>query len=264
MNAVWIVAVYEGRGTTRTLVPIGTSFAVRCPSMNKLVTAQHLFTQKVIIRDPVTRREIKHHYRLRPAQEYVIIRGMVRSGGITEVTGTDIIPVQHFSGDRKLDWAVLRRTDGVKFSDRDDITLPICHSTDLPVVEMEPYVKIYHCNVSAFTNPDPRSDLLSVECTPRTIVSQRTENHINMPHGVFSGSSGGAVVDYMGRVVGIVLESWSPISVTEINSDMDQEERDSITNSNNNSIANSYGTYAISVIPSKIPDLLIALEIGEV
>jgi hypothetical protein len=54
------------------------------------------------------------------------------------------------------------------------------------------------------------------------------------------------------------------ISVTEINSDMDQEERDSITNSNMNSIANSYSTYAISVIPSKTPNPLIALEIGEV
>ena len=60
MNAVWIVAVYEGRGTTRTPVPIGTSFAVRCPSMNKLVTAHHLFTQKVIKRDPATRREVSH------------------------------------------------------------------------------------------------------------------------------------------------------------------------------------------------------------
>jgi hypothetical protein len=123
MNAVWIVTLYEGRDTTRTLVPIGTSFAVRCPSMNKLVTAQHLFTQKVIKRDPVTRGEISHYYRRRPAAEYVIIRGMVRSGGITEVTGTDIIPVQYFRGDSKLDWTVLVRTDGVQFSDRDDITL---------------------------------------------------------------------------------------------------------------------------------------------
>ena len=264
MNAVWIVAVYQGRGTMRTLVPIGTSFAVRCQSMNKLVTAQHLFTQKVIRRDPETRREISHHYRRRPAAEYVIIRGMVRSEGMTEVTGTHIIPVQYLCGESKLDWAVLVRTDGVQFSDGDDITLPICPLADLPVVETEPYVKIYHCNVSAFTDPDPRSDLLSVECTPRTIVSQRTDNHINMPHGVFSGSSGGAVVDHMGRVVGIVLESWSPISITEIGSDMDLEEKDSTTNSNMNSIANSYNTYAISVIPSKIPDLLIALEIGEV
>ena len=44
----------------------------------------------------------------------------------------------------------------------------------------------------------------------------------------------------------------------------DQEEKDSTTNSYMNSIANSYKTYAISVIPSKIPNLLIALEIGEV
>jgi hypothetical protein len=232
--------------------------------MNKLVTAQHLFTQKVIRRDPVTRREISHYCRRRPAAEYVIIRGMVRSGGITEVTGTDIIPVKYFCGDSELDWTVFVRNDGVKFSDRDDITLPICHSTDLPVVETEPYVKIYHCNVSAFTDPDPRSDLLSVECTPRSIVSQRTGNHINMPNGIFSGSSGGAVVDHMGRVVGIVLESWSPISVTEIDSDVDQAEKDSIINTNINSIANSYSTYAISVIPSKIPNLLMALEIGEV
>ena len=72
------------------------------------------------------------------------------------------------------------------------------------------------------------------------------------------------MVDHMGRVVGIVLESWSPISITEIDNDMDQEEKDSTTNFNMNSIANFYNTYAIGVIPSKISDLLIALEIGEV
>ena len=99
MNAVWIVAVYEGRGTTKTLVPIGTSFAVRCPSMNKVVTAHHLFSQKVIRRDPVTRREIGNYCRRRPAAEYAIIRGMVRSGGMTEVTGTEIIPVQYLIGE---------------------------------------------------------------------------------------------------------------------------------------------------------------------
>ena len=141
MNAVWIVAVYEGKGTTRTVVPTGTSFAVRCPSMNKLITAQHLLTEKIIRRDPVTRREISHNYRLRPAAEYVIIRGMVRSKGIAEVTGTVIIPVKYSCGESKLDWAVLSRTDGIQFSDEDDMTVPICHLADLPEVETEPKVK---------------------------------------------------------------------------------------------------------------------------
>ena len=97
-------------------------------------------------------------------------------------------------------------------------------------------------------------------------MSQLTNNHINMPHGVGSGSSGGAVVDCMGRVVGIVLEPWSPISVMEIDSDMDQEqeEKDSSIDSDMNSMSNSYRTYAISVIPTKIPKLMNALEIGEV
>ena len=86
-----------------------------------------------------------------------------------------------------------------------------------------------------------------------------------MRHGVGSGSSGGAVVDFMGRVVGIMLEPWSPISVVEIDNDMDEEEEegDSSISSDKNSMSNSYRTYAISVVPCKIPKLLNALEIAE-
>lgn len=240
-------------------MPIGTSFAVRCPSLNKLLTAHHLFTQKVIVRDP-TGREVRSYCRRTPNERYVVIRCMMRNVDGTESIDGTVIPVRWIAGDAKKDWAVLERTDGIQFSMDDDATFPICAVIDLPVVELEPVVKIYHCNVSAYTDPDPRSDLLSIEVTPRSVVSQRSRHTLNLPHGVFSGSSGGAVVDYLGRVVGILIGSWSPISVTYITEDMSQEQKDSVSNSNASSIVNSYGTYALSIIPSTFPELLAALQ----
>ncbi|RYH00663.1 hypothetical protein EON65_48925 [archaeon] len=127
---------------------------------------------------------------------------MVRNGGEVTVTWSEEgvyegIPINRLAGDFTLDWPVLERTDGKQFPEEDTSTTPICEVQ--PKVVEEPNVKAYYSNVSAFADLDPRHDLLSVEMVPRTVVLQY---HLNMPQGVFSGSSGGAVVDRMGRAVG--------------------------------------------------------------
>ncbi len=262
MKAVWLLAAVEASNPDY-FIAVGTCFAVNCPSMNRMLSAYHNFTQKVVKRSRTSNRQTSHYYRLITNREYFIMRGMVRdvAGNVTISDASEIIPVKMLIGNKDLDWCILERTDGKRFVDDNESAIPVCPYDALLIIEDEPKAKVYHCPVSAFTAIEPSSNMLSVEVSNYSIIAQRTQHHLKMPHGLFSGSSGGVAVDIQGRAVGILQESWSPTEMQEVYDDIDmtQEEKDSVFNSNADTIRSSYGSYSICLVPSTIPELMFNL-----
>jgi hypothetical protein len=70
------------------------------------------------------------------------------------------------------------------------------------------------------------------------------------------GASGGPVVDRLGRVIGMHLESWSSVRIREIKGNMSDVEKDSAYNGSFTSIAENYRGFTVALVPAKIPALM--------
>ncbi len=110
------------------MVPFGTAFIV---SSDCVLTAYHCIGNDAG----------SQYYK-----DIVIARGLVQDKQGNNHIIEESFPVQYFRGSPKNDWAILQRTDGLKF----DVSQIVPISTIVPNDKEEAEVKIYHCAVSLF------------------------------------------------------------------------------------------------------------------
>jgi V8-like Glu-specific endopeptidase len=171
---------------------IGTAFAVRCDSMNKLITAAHCVVEKKKV----------------IGAEFCICLNIERVGHGYETSEKIPVTVTEHGKTEAEDWAVLEvTTKGFQFSYEN--TLAICPLDQIPAKKATAKYKIYHCPCGDFN--EGRSYVL--ECCEtdwhKPYVISRRVGVMNFYFGLSSGSSGGCVVDESGRVVAFHVASSS-------------------------------------------------------
>ncbi len=248
--AVWILAL-KARNSN-DLEPIGTAFGVKSPSKRMLLTACHHFVEARRKTDGTKGNYFVRGYR--NAGTYFILKSMQRNANGTVTYSSNIVPEQFYRGDKDEDWAILQRSDSIAFDDT--ALIDICRQHELPELDNEPKAKAYHAPCQLFNAVDPALPLLSIANTDFSKISQMSETHLMLKKGFVSGSSGGLVIDEVGRAIGIHLESWSPIREIVSNEQSTADEKIEDLALTAVSVANSFAFYTIAIIPCKILDLM--------
>lgn len=170
-------------------IPRGTAFPIMCATMSVLLTAGHCIVSESV------KNEIDPTWH--------IAKSGVREG--YGIQYEEIIPVEVVHARDRPDFGVLRRTDGMRFS----TALPLGGISLLPPLRITiTEVVVYHCAVDNFRN---NSDaVLSCEVSDYHNIAKWSERYFCMPFLVSGGSSGGAVVNKSGFVIGIVLSTHNP------------------------------------------------------
>jgi len=168
--------------------PVGTCFAVneKTDSGRYVLTACHNLRETRVVGD-----------------KYFIAEKIIReiSGHITTIPSV-LIEVELIDFDFTDDWAILRRTDSIRFKEIIEVQHKNCVREDL--------VKTYHCPVSFFTQLDTSvmQALLAV-ATSWCKVTDVDSKLILAESGLVQGSSGGVMIDKEGKAVAIYLYSIS-------------------------------------------------------
>ena len=174
--------------TASGLVPCGTAFAVTSGTNTILLTAGHCVTdyqsnalfQGLHITTSVTRRADNSFEFTSP---------------LIPISVQVLLP-------READLALLKAPSA--FIN----TITLCPASMTPTLMNEDIVKVYHCPVSFFV--DGNMPALSNVASAYDKLAMRTGHHLFLNPGQTRGSSGGPVVDAVGRCVGVVQSGLRP------------------------------------------------------
>lgn len=111
------------------------------------------------------------------------------------------LPVDVLGAETISDVAVLRAQFAF------DASIPLCPPDEFPTAVQESRVKSYHCPCQMF--PEPIS-ALSWMSTGYNTMQMVTDHHMYITGQHMHGSSGGVVVDRMGRAVAVITSGYVP------------------------------------------------------
>lgn len=250
---------------------VGTACAVFCDSKDLLLTAGHCV-------DAGEEQEGRYKFHCISRAE--------REAGVIRIPADSIsFEVQVLLAKQKPDVAVLRRCDGLQFSNDDMI--PLCPPAEFPWRRnpkgWSGEVMCFHCPITEYML-NTSMETLECEITQWFQIAKNSRTHLKISTSFQEGSSGGAVVLKSNKcLIGIlievapfgdlVLENFSPTidragaeSRMEMSKYMekcddskDGADLNSISTSFH-SVTKSYGTSSIILVPS---DLSVSLRDGE-
>ena len=244
-EAVFVLLEVKETTTGDIHTPTATATAVECSTNNGFLTCWHCIVadsaEKIVDRDIIY------------LELAVTLHVHKAVGGVGFTFSSPIIPVEVIAHNRSNDWAVLRRTDKVQCSK----VIPICPANSLPDTHKEEQVKYYSYPVAEFLETgDP---YLTCEPSDYMKVSTYTHHHVKTPVGNVSGSSGGAVVDRAGRLVGIHQESCNSIkrfADEQGTKKFKAGEHRAVVEDCLNSVSNSYRNYFYALVPCRMEKLM--------
>jgi len=157
------------------------------------------------------------------------------------VEAINAISVQRIAFDVISDIAMLKSSS--PFSE----TIDLCPINELPRTVTEDKAKLYFCSIQLFYEID--MPILESTSDEYHRVAGRSGHHILMKGGQLSGSSGGALVDSNGRLVGIHNSSWRPTMIRNPGAPVTNSPELNLVWDRISSLAGSYVNYSVSTIP---------------
>jgi hypothetical protein len=164
---------------------LATAIALKCDGENLLLTCSHA------IRDAETKQVISNLF---------VAKNVYKEDG--KYVADIMIPIELVKDNQELDWAVLKRTDGIPF----EHMIPMCDKSEIPKPDNEPQFKIYYYAIRHFQEQGNLPHL-NITMSQSAKLLSIGPTHFFMPFGNVEGSSGGAAVDSNGFLVGMHLES---------------------------------------------------------
>jgi hypothetical protein len=162
--------------------PVGTAFVVESQSCRLLLTAFHC---------------------LQAGGPFLLVKSITNNeDGSTTIDPPTPIPVDIIRSDPVGDIAILRAN--IQFLR----SIPLCPPEQYPTTENEDVVKSYHCPITMFL--DGQMESIFVISTSLTKLQGKTRHHMFVTGEHMRGSSGGVVVDSMGRAVGLICSGYIP------------------------------------------------------
>lgn len=213
--------------------PLGTAFAVECRSKTLLLTALHCVIDEstaILLTD------------------LFIVDGLERVTGQEVLLSTPINVSVVQASDVAIDVACLKAE--VPFKD----AISLCPITELPSLKSEYKVKAYHCPVRIYL--ECVSPIINVTSTAYSKVVSQSHHHIFVSQGLglMQGSSGGPVVDSVGRLIGIIRGGLH-IEQPPINQPTDELQVLNTLWEQMTHMSESYSSLVSAVIASKIINL---------
>ena len=133
-----------------------------------------------------------------------------------------LIPVAVLNSDEKNDLTVLQTQAPHIFDDKDMI--PLCPEAEIPLVLDEQLFKTYYCPLGdcMFDKERPTLSIRVSEKKKMTCLKRTDDGRMWFEGRLCAGSSGGAVVDRLGRVVAMHTESRNDVKTVD---DVRQEQK---------------------------------------
>lgn len=163
------------------ILPTGTAFAIQCQSSTLLLT-----TIRSVV-DPDTNETMS---------DLFVVKGLEATTGVVNLASDPINVAVVQMSDTKIDVAVLKAE--LPF----ESFLSLCPVADLPVIENEYKVKIYHCPMNAYLQGTV--PFVGIASTEFQKVCLQSGHHLFLKDDSIQGSSGCPVIDSFGRLIGMV------------------------------------------------------------
>jgi len=173
-------------------VPLGTAWVVDSQSRRLLLTANHCLPVQNSLNDTL-----------------FLVEGLSRNADGTIALSSQPIHVHINCACLTSDVAVLQADSAF------GKMIPLCPPQDYPVQRKEHQVKSYHYPIQMFT--EGQVDAISCESTGYVPMSGTTNHHFHVKGQHTHGSSGGPVVDFLGRACGVLCSGYIPGAKLSIN-----------------------------------------------
>ncbi len=173
------------------ITPCGTAFAIATAEKNMLLTASHVVSPH---RD----------------QQWCIALSFERDASGWHPVGAHLPVELVYCGDENVDDVAVLKLSGVNlFADKD--MMHVCPADCIPVVSDEAKFKTYYCPIADIANDDTFPSLEVAPSTWKTAFSidRKVNGKMWIRDALCGGSSGGVVVDLLGRAVAVHSEAAS-------------------------------------------------------